>query len=91
MATSREVQRVLKRFTKQIDRANSELVDTLEMLKDLEKALEEYNADENLDITRGIKAEIRRGRKQIDELRQNADKLKNELSDTNRKYHYLAT
>lgn len=91
MATSKHVQKILKRFTNQIDHANSEVVETVKLIKELEKALVEYNADEDLEITRGIKAEIKRGRKQVDELRANIKKLDKELSDTNRKYHYLAT
>ena len=91
MATSKQVQKILQRFTNQLDRANSEVVETVKLIKDLEKALEQYNADEDLEITRGIKSEINRGRKQVDELRANIKELDKELSDTNRKYHYLAT
>ena len=91
MATSKQVEKILKRFTDQLDRANSEVVETMKLIVDLEKALETYNADADLEITRTIKSEITRGRKQVDELRQNIKKLDAELSDTNRKYHYLAT
>ena len=91
MASSREVERVLKRFNKELNNANDEIEHVLKTIKDLEKVLKEFNADEDLDITRGIKGEIRRGKKQIDELRKNVDKLDRELSDTNRKYHFLAT
>lgn len=91
MATSKQVQKILQRFTNQLDRANSEVAETIKLITELEKALEQYNADEDLEITRGIKSEIKRGRKQVDELRGSIKKLDQELSDTNRKYHYLAT
>lgn len=91
MATAREVSSMIKRFSKQIERANKEIVETLEIIQELEKALETYNADADLDITRGLKRDINKGKKVVDELRSNVDKLDRELSDTNRKYHYLAT
>lgn len=90
MANSREVKRVLQRFTKTIKRANDEVEDVLKTIRELEQVLESYNADEDLEITRGIKGEIRRGKNAIDELRKNVDKLDRELGDTNRKYRYLA-
>lgn len=91
MATAREVAGVIKKFTRQIDRANKEIEETLALVRELEKALETYNADEDLQITRGLKGDIRKGKKAIDALRKNVDKLDKEFSDTNRKYHYLAT
>ncbi|MGB1286966.1 MAG: hypothetical protein ACPG7F_10565 [Aggregatilineales bacterium] len=91
MATSRQVQSVLKKFTNKIKRANDEIEDTLAVIRELEDALQTFNADEDLNVTRGIKGEIKRGKKEVDELRKNVDKLKRELSDTNRKYHHLAT
>lgn len=91
MATSKQVQSALKRFTNKLDRANDEIKDITKEIADLEKILETYNADEDLEINRSIKAEIRRGKKQVTELRKNIDKLDRELKDTNKKYHYLAT
>lgn len=91
MATPKQVQTALKRFSKQIDRANDEIEEVLQTIRDLEKALDEFNADEDLNITRGIKGDIRQGKKKVDELRKNVDRLQKELSDTKRKYHYLAT
>ncbi|MEO1289068.1 MAG: hypothetical protein AAFV93_14990, partial [Chloroflexota bacterium] len=64
--------------------------DLIKVIRDLEKALETFNADEDLDVTRSIKSDIRRGKKEITELRKNIDKLERELKDTNRKYQYLA-
>jgi chromosome segregation ATPase len=90
MSSSREVKKVLSRFTKHIKRANEDIEDVLETIHELEEALESYNADEDLTITRGIKGEIKRGKKQIERLRENVDKLDNELSDTSRKYYYLS-
>lgn len=91
MATSREVQNVLGRFRKEIKRATKDITEILEVVEELEKALETYNADEDLDITRGIKGEIRRSKSEVDDLRKQIKKLDRELSDTNKKYHYLAT
>lgn len=91
MASSRQVQNVLKRFTRQLKRANDEVEELTKTIGELEEALEVFNADEDLNVTRGIKAEIKRGKKQITELRKNIDKLDRELSDTNKKYHYLST
>lgn len=90
MATSREVQNILKQFTTQIKKATKEIDDVVDTIRDLEKALETYDADADLDITRGIKREIDRGKEQITELRKSVDKLERELSDTNRKYHNLS-
>ncbi len=91
MASSREVQRVLKRFRSEIKRATRDITEILEVVEELETALEGFNADEDLDITRGIRGEIRRSKGEVDELRQQIKKLDRELSDTNRKYHYLST
>lgn len=91
MATSNEVKNALVKFRKQIDRANKDVEEVLETVRDLEKILEEYNADEDLQINRSLRAEINRGKKRIDELKSNVAKLNKELSDTKRKYHYLAT
>lgn len=91
MASSREVQRVLKRFRSEIKRATKDINEILEVVEQLETALEGFNADEDLDVTRGIKGEIRRSKGEVDELRKQIKKLDRELSDTNRKYHYLAT
>lgn len=90
MATSRQVQNVLKRFTRQLKNANDAVEDLTKMIGELEEALEVFNADEDVDITRGIRGEIKRGKKQITELRKNIDKLDRELGDTNRKYQYLS-
>lgn len=91
MATSKQIENVLERFNKKLDRANDDIKDLLRTIRDLEKALETFNADENAEITRSIKTDIRRGKKHITELRKNIDKLERELKDTNKKYHYLAT
>jgi len=91
MASSREVQRVLKRFRAEIKRATKDIKEILEVVDELEQALETFNDEEDLDITRGIKGEIRRSKSEVDELRSEIKKLDRELSDTNRKYHYLAT
>ncbi len=91
MANSNEVKNALVRFRKQIDRANKDIEDVLETVRDLESVLERYDADDNLQVNRSLRAEINRGKKQIDELRKNVDKLNRELSDTKRKYHYLST
>ncbi len=90
MATPRQVQNTLKQFTKYLDHANRDIAELLQAIRDLEKALTEYNQDEDLDVTRAIKREIKRGKKEIDELRKNVDKLDRELSDTNRKFSNLA-
>ncbi|GAB4512792.1 MAG: hypothetical protein OHK0046_12830 [Anaerolineae bacterium] len=90
MATSREVQTILQRFTAQLKNANDEVERLLKVIKELEKALENYDDDADLDITRGIKAEIERGKAQISELRDNVAKLDRELADTNRKYQNLS-
>ncbi len=91
MANSNEVKNALVRFRKQIDRANKDIEDVLETVRDLESVLERYDADDNLQVNRSLRAEINRGKKRIDELRKNVDKLNRELSDTKRKYHYLST
>lgn len=91
MANSNEVKNALVRFRKQIDRANKDIEDVLETVRDLESVLERYDADEDLQVNRSLRAEINRGKKEIDELRKNVDKLNRELSDTKRKYHYLST
>lgn len=91
MATPREVINKLKKFTQQIERANGEIEEVLKLIRELEKDLETYNADEDLEITRGMKSEINRGKKKITELKKTVNKLEKELSDTNRKYHYLST
>lgn len=91
MATPREVRGVLKKFRNQVKKASKEIEDVLDLVRELETALETYNADADLDITRGLKAEIRRGKDEIQDLRKLVDKLDNELSDTNRKFHYLET
>ncbi|MEM6529174.1 MAG: hypothetical protein AAF653_12830 [Chloroflexota bacterium] len=91
MATPAEVRKALKKFSTKIDRANKEIEDVLQTVRELEKVLDTYNADEDLNITRGIKADIRQGKKKVDDLRNNVNKLQKELSDTKRKYHYLAT
>ncbi|MEM9952100.1 MAG: hypothetical protein AAF846_10890 [Chloroflexota bacterium] len=90
MATSKQVENALERFNRKLDRANDEIKDLIKVIRDLEKALETFNADEDLDVTRSIKSDIRRGKKEITELRKNIDKLERELKDTNRKYQYLA-
>ena len=90
VATSKQVENVLERFNRKLDRANDEIKDLIAVIRDLEQALETFNADENLEITRTIKTDIRRGKKQITELRKNIDQLERELKDTNRKYQYLA-
>ncbi|MEL6148728.1 MAG: hypothetical protein AAFV33_02115 [Chloroflexota bacterium] len=91
MATPGEVRKALQQFSKKVDRANKEIEEVLQTVRDLEKVLDTYNADEDLNITRGIKADIRQGKKKVDDLRSNVNKLQKELSDTKRKYHYLAT
>jgi len=91
MATPREVKNALSKFSSKVDRATKEIDDVLDTIRELEKLLETYNADEDLQITRGIKAEIRGGKKKVDNLRNSVNKLQKELSDTKRKYHYLAT
>ncbi len=91
MASSREVQNVIKRFRSEIKRATKDVEEILEVVQELETALETFNADEDLEITRGIKGEIRRSKAEVDELRKQIKKLDRELSDTNRKYHHLAT
>ncbi len=91
MANSNDVKRALVKFRKQIDRANKNVEDVLDTVRDLEKVLEAHNADADLQINRSLRAEINRGKKRIDELRKNVDKLNKELADTKRKYHYLTT
>ena len=90
MASSRQVQSTLRQFTDYIDRANRDIAELLQAIRDLEKLLTEYNKDEDLDVTRAVKREIKRGKKEIEELRKNVDKLDRELSDTNRKFSNLA-
>ncbi|MGB7338803.1 MAG: hypothetical protein WBC91_07930 [Phototrophicaceae bacterium] len=77
-------------FYQKLDRSNDDIKDLIKLITELETLLKTYNADEDLEIDRSIKAEIRRGKKQIDELRKNIDKLARELRDTNKKYHYLS-
>lgn len=90
MASSREVQSVLRRFNADIDEANRIMKQILEAVRELEDVLEHYDADKDLDVNRGLKKEIERGKDQITELRKTVDKLDNELSDTNRKFSNLA-
>lgn len=90
MATAREVKNILSKFTKEIKRANKDIEEILDVIRDLEKALVTYDANEDLNITRGIQAEIRKGKEEISELRKNINKLEREVSDTNRKYQNLA-
>lgn len=90
MATTRQVQQALKKFNTAIDRANRDVLDILETIRELEEALEKFDEDEDVNVTRGLKADVRRGKKEIDELRKSVDKLDRELSDTNRKFHNLA-
>lgn len=90
MASSREVQQVLRDFNEAIDGANKQLTYILEKVRELEQELSTFDADEDLNITRGVKREIDRGKREIEELRRNVDKLDRELSDTNRKYANLA-
>lgn len=90
MATSRQVKSALAKFTKSMKKANKEIENLTTDIRDLEKALETWDADEDLDITRGIKREIDRGKDEIIELRKNVAKLEREISDTNRKYANLA-
>ncbi len=90
MATSRQVEAVLKKFTKSVEDADKYVNDVLETIRDLEAVLKEYDADEDLNITRGVKRQINRGKDKIADLRKSVDKLDRELSDTNRKYQNLA-
>lgn len=91
MATSKEVQRSLAKFRKEIQQSTKDVQGVLEAIQALESDLETWNADETLDITRGIKTEIKKSKEEVDELRKVVKKLNDELSDTNRKYYYLAT
>lgn len=90
MATSREVKNILQKFTAQLRYANNEVKKLNEVIDELEKALDTYDDDEDLEITRGIRREIDRGKSEIEDLRRNVAKLERELSDTNRKYHKLS-
>lgn len=90
MASTREVQNALKNFRSQIKKATKEIEDTLETVRDLEKNLDTWDADADLEITRGLKSEIDRGKDEISELRKAVDKLEREISDTNRKFANLA-
>lgn len=90
MATAREVKNILSKFTKEIKRANKDIEEIIDVIRELEKALVTYDANTDLEITRGIQAEIRKGKEEIAELRKNIDKLEREVSDTNRKYQNLA-
>jgi flagellar biosynthesis chaperone FliJ len=89
MANERHVKGALEKFTRSLKDANNYVEDVLQTVRELEEALETYDADADLKITRGIKGEIDRGKKQIQELRKNVDKLDRELSDTNRIYQKL--
>lgn len=91
MATSREAINVLKKFRQQVGKATREIDEVLALVRDLETALHTFNADEDLEITRGLKAEIQRGKEEIDALRTLVNKLDNELADTKRKFYYLET
>jgi len=73
-----------------MDRANSAIEEILGTVRDLEQALKDFDSDEDLDITRGLRREIERGKDEIQDLRRNVDKLERELSDTNRKFSNLA-
>lgn len=44
MATSKQVQSALKRFTNKLDRANDDIKDLTKTIAELEKVLETYNA-----------------------------------------------
>ncbi len=90
MASSREVQNALSRFREQVARANKEVEDVIELIQQLEEALEGYDEDADLEITRGIRSEIKKGKREIDDLRKSVDRLDRELSDTKRIYHHLS-
>lgn len=90
MATAREVQNTLSRFNTQIDRATHEIQDLVQLIRQLEKEVEEFNADEDLDVTRGIKRDVNRSKDAIGDLRTAIEKLEREISDTNRKLSSLA-
>ena len=90
MASPRQVQNTLSKFRSQVDRANNAIEEILETVRDLEQTLKDFDSDEDLDITRGLKREIERGKDEIQDLRRNVDKLDRELSDTNRKFSNLA-
>lgn len=89
MATARQVQSVIKRFVAEIDAANRDIRQLTQTIKDMEKALKEFNEDEDLNISRSIRADIDRGKREISELRTNIQKLEREISDTNRKFNNL--
>lgn len=89
MATARQVQSVIKRFVSEVDDANSDIRRLTQTIKDMEEALETFNEDEDLEISRSIRGDIDRGKRQISELRENIQRLEREISDTNRKLNNL--
>lgn len=89
MATARQVQSVIKRFVAEIDAANRGIRQLTQTISDMEEALESFNEDEDLDISRSIRGDIDRGKREITELRENIQKLEREISDTNRKFNSL--
>ncbi len=90
MASTRQVQGALRKFRDQIRKASKDIEDVTAAIRDLEKQLEEWDNDTDLEITRGLKKEIERGKDEISDLRKAVDKLEREISDTNRKYHNLS-
>lgn len=90
MATTKQVQSALQRFRTKIKKATKEVEEILETIRDLEKTVDEYDADADVEVTRGLKREIDRSKDEITDLRKAVDKLDNELSDTNRKFHKLS-
>lgn len=89
MATARQVQSVIKRFVSEIDDANSNIRRLTETIQEMEEALETFNEDEDLEISRSIRGDIDRGKRQITELRENIQRLEREIGDTNRKLNNL--
>lgn len=90
MATSGDVNRALNKYISRIERATREVEDVLAVIRELEAALEAYDNDPEVEITRGIRGTINKSKKRIDDLRGSVRKLDNELSDTNRKYYQLS-
>lgn len=89
MATARQVQSVIKRFVSEIDDANSNIRRLTETIQEMEEALETFNEDEDLEISRSIRGDIDRSKRQITELRENIQRLEREIGDTNRKLNNL--
>ncbi len=89
MATARQIQSVIKRFVAEIDAANRDIRQLTQTIKEMEEALETFNEDEDIQISRAIRGDIDRGKREISELRENIQRLEREISDTNRKFNNL--